>query len=58
MPTASLIKATFGDELSQRDVTQSIQKRLNASEQEIPVDSALLPYVQVGGEVKLSDSEQ
>ena len=47
MAPVSLVKATFGDELSQRDITESIQKRLNGSEEQIAVDSALLPYVRV-----------
>lgn len=53
----SIESAYLGDEKSRVNITQSIRKKVTGSGIEVPVDSGLLPLVQVGGDIKLTDED-
>ena len=50
--------AYLGDEKSRVNVTESVRKKITDSGIEVPVDSSLLPMIQVGGEIKLTDADK
>lgn len=50
--------AYLGDEKSRVNVTESVRKKITDSGIEVPVDSSLIPILQVGGEVKLTDADK
>jgi hypothetical protein len=50
--------AYFGDEVSSRNVTDSINSRIKGGQTEIPVNSSIIPLLQVGGAITLTDDEK
>jgi hypothetical protein len=50
--------AYFGDEVSSRNVTDSINSRIRGGQTEIPVNSSIIPLLQVGGVITLTDDEK
>ncbi len=54
----SIESAYLGDEKSRVNITESIRKKITGSGIEVPVNSGLLPIVQVGGDIKLTNDEK
>lgn len=50
--------AYFGDEVSSRNVTDSINSRIQGGQTEIPVNSSIIPLLQVGGAITLNDEDK
>lgn len=56
--TVTITSASYGDERSQTNVLSSLKRKLQADGSLVAsVDSSLLPIVQIGGTVSLSDDE-
>jgi len=55
--SVSIESAYLGDEKSRVNVTESIRKKITSSGIEVPVDSSLIPILQLEGEIKLSNDE-
>lgn len=53
----SIQSAYLGDEKSRVNVTESIRKKITSSGIEVPVDSSLIPILQLEGEIKLTNDE-
>ena len=54
----SIVSARFGDERSDTDVTESLNKKIKGGNINAPVDSGLIPIVQVGGRATLTSADQ
>lgn len=54
----TIVSAYYGDERSQTNVLPSLKNKVQSDGSlAVPVDSSLLPLIQVGGEISLSDDE-
>lgn len=54
----SIVSARFGDERSDTDVTDSLTKKITGGKLAVPVNSSLIPIVQVGGRATLTSTDQ
>jgi hypothetical protein len=50
--------AYFGDEVSSRNVTDALNSRISGGQTEIPVNSSIIPLLQVGGTITLSKEDE
>lgn len=50
--------AYFGDEVSSRNVTDALNSRISSGQREIPVNSGIIPMLQVGGVVTLTKEDE
>ena len=50
--------AYFGDEVSSRNVTDALNSRITSGQREIPVNSSIIPMLQVGGVVTLTKDDE
>jgi hypothetical protein len=50
--------AYFGDEVSSRNVTDALNSRISGGQKEIPVNSSIIPLLQVGGAVTLTKEDE
>ena len=53
----SIESAYLGDEKARANVTSSVRKKITDSGIEVPVNSSLLPIIQLEGDTSLNDSE-
>jgi hypothetical protein len=58
MARAQIVDAKFGDETSTTNITDSLKAKLSGGSIDVPVDSGLLPFVEVGKKVELTIEEQ
>lgn len=58
MARAQIVDAKFGDETSTTNITESLKAKLSAGSIDVPVDSGLLPFVEIGKKVELTIEEQ
>jgi hypothetical protein len=50
--------AYFGDEVSSRNVTDALNGRISGGQKEIPVNSSIIPLLQVGGTITLTKEDE